>query len=288
MILPAIIFFVVFGYLPMVGSIIAFKEYNMKGGIFFSPWVGLYNFKFFFISGQAWLVTKNTILYNLAFMVSTTVLQMTMAIFLAEMTSKLYRKITQSLMFLPYFISWVIAAAFIYNIFNFEYGALNTLLKFLGHEPVNVYDMPGVWKYIMVIANNWKWLGYGSVLYLAAIMGIDTEIYESAEIDGANKFEKIIHITIPLLVPTIIVLTLLSVGRIFRGDFDMFYQLIGDAGNLLDSTDVIDTFVFRSLIRSGDYGMSSAAAFYQSVLCFFTITVVNWIVRKVDKENALY
>jgi putative aldouronate transport system permease protein len=288
MILPALLFFLLMAYLPMMGSLVAFKEYNIKDGLLFSPWSGLYNFKFFFISGKAWLVTKNTIFYNMIFIVTGNILQMGVAILLAEMTSKFYRKITQSLMFLPYFISWVIVGSFLYNIFNYEYGILNTILNYIGVEPINIYDMPGAWKYIIAFFNNWKWIGYGSVLYLAAIMGIPTELYEAAEIDGANTFQKIQKITIPLLKPTVIVLVLLSVGRIFRGDFDMFYQLVGDSGNLFEVTDVVDTFVFRALVKTQDIGMASAAAFFQSIMCFVTVIVVNGVVRKVDKDSALF
>lgn len=288
MILPAVMFFLVMAYLPMLGSIVAFKEYNIRDGLFFSPWSGFYNFKFFFISGKAWDITKNTMFYNVIFMITGNILQMGVAILLAEMTSKFFRKMTQSLMFLPYFISWVIVGSFVYNIFNYEYGILNTFLTNIGLQPVNVYDMSSAWKYIIVFFNNWKWIGYGSVLYLAAIMGIPTDIYEAAEIDGANAFQKIRKITIPMLIPTVIILVLLSVGRVFRGDFDMFYQLVGDAGNLFSVTDVIDTYVFRALVKTQDIGMASAAAFFQSVLCFVTVIIINGIVRKVDEDSALF
>jgi putative aldouronate transport system permease protein len=288
MLLPAVLFFLIIAYLPMLGSLVAFKEYNIRDGLLFSPWSGLYNFKFFFISGKAWHVVKNTMFYNTVFIITGNFLQMGVAILLAEMTSKFYRKLTQSLMFLPYFISWVIVGSFLYNIFNYEYGIINTILINFGLDPINVYGLPDAWKYIIIFFNNWKWVGYGSVLYLASIMSISVELYEASEIDGANVFQKIRRITIPLLKPTLIVLILLSIGRIFRGDFDMFYQLVGDSGNLFAATDVIDTFVFRALVRSQDIGMASAAAFFQSVMCFVTVIVVNGVVRKVDKDSALF
>jgi putative aldouronate transport system permease protein len=288
MLIPAILYFLIFAYIPMAGSIVAFKNFNFRDGIFFSQWNGIENFRYFFISGQALLVTKNTLLYNIAFIITTNALQITVAIFLSELSSKLFRKTAQTLMFLPYFISWVVVGSFVYNIFNYEFGIMNTTLKALGMHPVDVYSSPSVWKYILTVFCNWKWVGYGSVIYLAAIMGIDAELYEAAEIDGAGTLRKIYNITFPLLKPTAITLILLNVGRIFRGDFDMFYQIVGDSGNLFDATNVIDTFVFRALIRSNDFGMASASAFYQSVLCFVTIMIVNFIVRKVHRESALF
>ena len=288
MILPATIFFILFCYVPMFGSILAFKDYNVKDGIFLSPWSGLDNFRFLLVSGRLWLVTKNTVLYNLAFETTAPVLQCVVAIFLAEMSSKFIRKITQGMMFLPYFISWVIVGTFIYNLFNYDYGLLNSILKSFGLSPTDVYGNPDAWKYILLVFHNWKLVGYGSVLYLAAIMSIDQEIMEAAEIDRANIFTRIRCITIPYIIPTFTILFLLAIGRIFRGNFDMFYQIIGDNGTLFDKTDVIDTFTFRALLRSNDIGMSSASAFYQSVLCFITIIGANAFVRKISKDNALF
>jgi putative aldouronate transport system permease protein len=222
------------------------------------------------------------------FMIAGNALQITLAILLVEIRSKAFRKISQTVMFLPYFISWVVASTFVYNLFNFEFGTINTLLRSLGHEPIDVYSNPSAWKYILLFFNSWKWAGYGSIVYLAAILGIDQELYEAAEIDGAGVLSRIRRITLPLLTPTIIILALLHVGRIFRGDFDMFFQLVGDSGNLFDATNVIDTFVFRALIRNSDFGMASAAAFYQSVLCFGTILLVNFIIRKINRDYALF
>ena len=288
MILPAVVYFLVFAYIPMAGIIVAFKSYTYKGGLFFSPWAGFDNFKFFFTSGQAWIVTRNTFLFNITFMIVCNFLQILTAILLAEMAGKYYKKICQSVMFFPYFISWVVVGVFAYNLFNYEYGTINSMLKTMGMEPVNFYNTPGVWKYILVLFNSWKWIGYGSVMYLASIMGIDGECYEAAEIDGANVFQKIWCITLPMIKPTIIILMLLNLGRVLRGDFEMFYQLIGDNGQLFNATDVIDTFVFRSLISSNDIGMSSSAAFYQSIICFATIMIANSIVRRIEKDYALF
>ena len=191
-------------------------------------------------------------------------------------------------MFLPYFISWVVVSAFMYNFFNYDYGLVNNFLRALGNEPINIYSEPSYWYILLPVLYLWKWVGFGSVLYLSAISGIDQECYEAATIDGANMFQKIFKITLPLLKPTVVILLLLGVGRILRGEFDMFYNLIGNNGLLIDNTDIIDTLVFRSLLGTQDFGMASAAGFYQSVLCFLIIMIVNTIVRKVDSESALF
>ncbi|WP_079423944.1 ABC transporter permease subunit [Clostridium oryzae] len=288
MLLPATIYFFIFAYLPMAGVVIAFKSLDYSKGIFGSPWVGFDNFKFFFISGQAFSVTRNTILYNLAFILVNTCLQVTMAIFLAEIKGKYFKKITQSLMFLPYFISWVIVGVMVYNLFNFENGTLNSFLKALHLHTIDVYSKPTAWIFIIIIFSAWKNVGYGTVLYLAAIMGVDAEIYEAAEVDGANIFQRIFKITIPCLKPTMIILILLAIGNIFKGDFQMFYQLVGNNGPLFNVTDVIDTFTFRSLIQNSEAGMAAAAGLYQSVFCFITILTANYLVRRYDEDYSLF
>lgn len=287
MILPATIYFLVFAYIPMMGIVVAFKQYSFTDGIFGSPWNGLENFEFFFKTGQAWNVTKNTILYNSAFITINMTLQITTAIILSELVGKRLKKLFQSMMFLPYFLSWVVVGAFVYNIFNYESGFLNSFLISIGKEKINVYVNPGVWKYILVFFKAWKDVGYGSVLYLAAIVGIDQGMYEAAEIDGANIFQRIWHITIPALKPTMITLFLLSVSTIL-GDFQMFYNIVGNNGILYKSTDVIDTFTFRALMKMQEFGMSAATGFYQSVLCFIIILTVNKIVKSVNPDYALF
>jgi len=288
MVLPPTIFFLIFSYLPMAGMVVAFKKYNYTDGLFMSPWCGFENFKFFFIGGKALKVMVNTVAYNLAFIVTGLFVQVTTAIFLSEIGSRYFKKVTQTMMFLPYFLSWVVVGAFIYNIFNYEYGSLNTFLKSINFEPVNVYEEVWLWKYILVACNTWKWAGYGSLIYLAAIIGIDNELYESAEIDGASKFQKIRHITIPMITPQIVVLTLMAIGRIFRGDFGMFYQVTGNNPLLYNATDVIDTYVFRALLELQDFGMASAAGMLQSVLCFIFLIITNAVVRRIDKNYALF
>lgn len=288
MLIPAITYFLLFSYLPMTGVVVAFKNYNFRDGIFGSPWVGFDNFKYFFMSGQAWTVTRNTILYNVLFIVINTVLQMGLAILISEIGGKFFKKITQTAMFLPYFISWVVVGMIAYNFLNVEHGTINSLISKLGAEKINFYGTTWVWPIILVFFSAWKNVGYGTVLYLAAIMGIDTEIYEAAEIDGANIFQRIFKVTIPCLIPTLIILTLLAIGNIFRGDFQMFYQIVGNNGPLFNTTDVIDTFTFRSLIQSGEVGMSAAAGLYQSVFCFITIVFTNFLVKKYDTDYSLF
>jgi putative aldouronate transport system permease protein len=288
MLLPAMIHVLIFAYIPMAGILIAFEQYRYVDGLFGSPWVGLDNFRFLFLSGQALSITRNTFVYNILFMVVNTVLQITLAIFLSELTSKYFRKISQSVMFLPYFISWVIVGSIAYNIFNFEHGTLNGFLSLFGADPLDVYNSPSYWPLILVAFNAWKGLGYGMVIYLAAIISIDSEMYQSAEIDGANIFQRIRFITLPSIFPTIVILTLLSIGSIFRGDFGLFYQLIGDNGVLRDQTDIIDTFVYRSLTQTSEIGMASAAGLYQSVLCFALIMLTNYVVKRVQSDYALF
>jgi len=288
MLIPAVAYFLVFAYAPMAGSIVAFKEYDFAKGIFGSPWAGFTNFRFFFISGQAATVTRNTFLYNVMFLTTGNLLQMIVALFMSELKSAKYKKFSQTLLFLPHFISWVVVGAFMYNIFHYDIGLMNGFIRAIGGEPVNVYQRQDLWPLILGISNLWKGVGYGSIFYLAAIMGLPVEIYEAATIDGASIFKRIRYITIPLLMPTLATLLLLGVGSIFRSNFDMFYQTVGENGQLYATTDVIDTFVFRSLLRSFDFGMSSAAAFYQSILCFITIMTVNGIVRKIDYDYALF
>jgi putative aldouronate transport system permease protein len=288
MLSPAVLYFIIFSYIPMAGIIVAFKRFDYTGGIFGSPWIGFENFKFLFISGKIFEVARNTVLYNLVFLLVNTTLQITVAIMITEIAGKYFKKITQSVLFLPYFISWVVVGAFIYNLFNNEFGFLNTLLKTFHMEPVNIYDKPFAWAAILVVFCLWKNLGYGSVLYIAAISGIEREMYEAAEIDGANIFQRIYFITIPAISQTIVILILLQIGSVFRGDFSMFYQIIGENSMVYNATDVIDTFVIRSLTTIREFGMTSAAGLIQSVLCFVIINIANYSVRKVDKDYALY
>lgn len=288
MLLPGIIFFTIFSYLPMAGIGIAFQRFTFDGGILHSPWVGFHNFKFMFLSGDIWNVTKNTVFFNLLFILVNNSLEIICAIILAEITNKYFKKITQSLMFLPYFISWVVVGAFVYNVLNFETGSFNTLMKAINLPSFDFYNTPKIWILIVVLVCAWKNVGYGTIIYLSSVMGIDGEMYEAASIDGANIFQRIRHITIPSLVPTIVILILLSMGSIFRGDFSMFYQVTGNNAMLYSMTDVIDTYVTRSLITTSEFGMTAAAGLYQSVMCFVIIIIFNGLVKRYDKDYSLF
>jgi putative aldouronate transport system permease protein len=272
----------------MGGIIVAFKSYNYRKGILFSDWIGFDNFRYFFTSGKALQVTVNTLGYNLVFLACLTFFSILVALLVAEVAGRVYKKVCHTLMFLPYFISWVTASALMYNFFNYEFGLVNTILRSLGKEALDIYSEPAYWYFILPFLHVWKWVGFGSILYLASIMSIDQEQYESATIDGANSFQKIKYITIPSIVPTMVILLLLNLGQIFRGQFDMFYQLIGNNGLLMDATDIIDTLVFRSLVGTHDFGMTSSAGFYQSILCFLIIVSVNWVIKKRQPDYALF
>lgn len=288
MLIPALVVIIVFSYLPMSGLVLAFKNYRYDQGVFGSAWNGLENFRYLFSSGTGWLITKNTILYNLLNLITSQLLAIIIAVFITEINNKVFKKLTQSIIFLPYFISWVIVGTFVFAIFNYETGLLNNLITSLGGEAVNVYSMPGIWPFIICVFNAWKWCGYNSVIYIAAITGVDSEIYEAAAIDGATIFQRIRYITIPCIKPTVITMLLLQVGRIMRGDFEMFYQIVGNNGQLYNATDVIDTYVFRSLLQNANLGMTAAASFYQSVMCFVIIMIVNTIVKRIDADYALF
>lgn len=288
MLVPALLLITIFSYFPMSGLLLAFKDYRYNLGIFGSEWNRLENFKFFFISGTGLSVTKNTILYNLINLSTSQILAVIVAIIITEIRGRYFKKITQSLIFLPYFVSWVLVGTLVYNLFNYETGMVNSVMKSLSLDPVNLYAMPGIWIWIIVFFNSWKWVGYNSVIYIAAITGVDSQCYEAASIDGANIFQKIRYITFPAIRPTIITVILLNLGRILRGDFQMFYQIIGNNGQLFKNSDIIDTFVFRSLLQSSDLGMTAAASFYQSILCFIIIVTVNAIVKRIDADYALF
>lgn len=288
MLAPSVILVVALAYLPMSGLILAFKNYRFDLGVFGSKWNGLENFRYLFSSGTGWLITKNTILYNLFNLITSQLLAILIAIFITEINAKLFKKVTQSIIFLPYFISWVIVGTFVYAIFNYETGLLNNIITTFGGDKVNVYSMPGAWPFIICIFNAWKWCGYNSVIYIAAITGVDSETYEAAAVDGATIFQRIRFITLPCIKPTVITMLLLQVGRILRGDFEMFYQIVGNNGQLFNATDVIDTYVFRSLLQNSNLGMTAAASLYQSVLCFAIIMLVNAVVKRIDSDYALF
>lgn len=288
MLLPAVVYVITFSYIPMGGIIVAFKRFSFTKGFLGSPWCGLENFRFLFISDKLWPLMRNTLLYNIAFITVGIILEVGFAIIVNELGSKWFKKVFQSFMFLPFFISWVVVLAIVDAIFGYDSGIINNLLQSLGMERFNVYVNAAPWPFLLVFFKAWKQTGYGSIVYLAAITGMDQEIVDAAEIDGANIWQRIRYITIPSLKPTIIIMTLLAVGNIFRGDFGMFYQLIGNNSVLLEVGDILDLYIYRAMVSSSNLGMASAAGFYQSILCFFTILAANWMVRKYDSEYSLF
>lgn len=290
--IPGAIWFLVFAYLPMFGVIVAFKRWRIHGGFFESlmnsKWVGFDNFKFLFQSSDAWLITKNTVLYNIVFIILGIVLPVTLAILLNELLNKKLAKFYQSSMFLPYFLSWVVVSYCLYAFLSPEKGYVNGILQSMGGKGISWYTEPKYWPFIIIFMSQWKAVGYGTVVYLASICGIDKSYYEASMIDGASKFQQIKYITVPLLKPVMIIMFITSIGGMFRGDLGLFYQLPKDSGALYPVTNVIDTYVYRGLMNLGDIGMSSAASLYQSFVGLILIVTSNAIVRKVDEENAFF
>lgn len=293
MVLPGAVWFFFFSYLPMVGTVIAFKEYRFSKDGFWasivnSKWVGFDNFKFLFSTDDAYIITRNTLLYNIAFITIGLVLSVVLAVVLSEIVNKKLAKLYQTAMFLPYFLSWVIVGYFAFSFLSSERGMLNQIFEYFGWDAVQWYADPTFWPYILVFVYLWKAVGYSSVVYLASIMGIDKSLYEAAMIDGANKWQQIRSITLPMLSPIITIMTLLAIGKIFYADFGLFYQVPRDSGTLYSVTNVIDTYVYRGLKTTGEIGMSTAAGLYQSVVGFALVMFSNYIVRKFNKDSALF
>lgn len=291
MTVPALIFFVTFSYIPMLGIYYAFIDYDFSLGMLKSPFVGMKNFQYFISGGwDAPIVylTRNTILYNVVFIFLGNVLQCFFAVLITTIGGKIFKRVAQSIMLLPHFVSYVIVGTICYNIFNSNYGVLNTALKAMGGEAVSVYLIDWVWPFIITVFYLWKGTGYGMVVYLAAIMGFDREMYEAAKIDGCNIFKEIRYITLPLLKPTFIMLVLFSLGGIMRGQFDLFYNLIQRNGQLFRLTDVLDTYIYRAMTVNFNLGTSTAAGLFQSVFGFIVVVTVNQMIRKKNPENALF
>lgn len=288
MCLPAIIFFTVFNYCPLPGIYIAFTNYNFRDGIFGSPFAGFKNFEFLIKSGQLWLLTRNTILYNLVFIFWGNLLQITLAVMLNEIGSRIFKKAAQTMMFLPYFISAVLIGAIMFNILNYDTGALNTLIRQTGGNPLKIYSMAGAWPFIIVFCQMWQQTGYGSVVYFAAICGIDANIIEAAEVDGATSIQRIRYIILPGLKPTFIILLLFSLGGIMKGNFGLFWNLVGMNSQLFGTTDIIETAVYRMMMSQNNFSTSSAVGLYQSAFGFALVMLCNWLVKRIDPDYALF
>lgn len=288
MCLPAVVFFLVFSYGPMPGAYIAFTDFNYYDGIFGSPFVGFRNFEFLIKSGQLWLLTRNTILYNVAFIVLGNVLQITIALMLNEIRSKYFKKVSQTLMFLPYFVSVVLVGVIAFNLLNYDTGAVNALIVQAGGNPLKIYSMAGLWPFIIVLAQLWQSTGYGSIVYFAAIMGLDQSMFEAAAIDGASAWQRVRYIILPSLKPTFVILLLFSLGGIMRGNFGLFWNLVGNNAQLYQTTDIIETSVYRMLVSQNNFTTSTAVGLYQSLFGFVLVMVVNWIVRRINSDYALF
>ena len=287
--LPGIAYLIINNYIPMFGIFLAFKDYSFMKGVFGSDWCGIENFRFLFQTKDALIMTRNTILYNIAFIIIGTVISIIIAIFMCELGEKARVKFFQGALLLPNLLSWVVIAFIAYAFLNADTGFINnTILKAMGKDPVSWYNNASAWPGILILVFLWKNMGYQSIVYMASISGIDKSLYEAAAIDGASKRKQIFSITLPLLKPTVVMLVLMAVGRIFYSDFGLFYQVPQNSGALFNVTQTIDTYVYRGLMERSSVGMSAAAGFYQSVVGFILVLLANYAVRNVDSDNALF
>lgn len=287
MTMPGMLFLLLFSYMPMFGILIAFKDYRFSDGIWGSKWVGFKNFEFLFATKDVWRITANTFMLNALFILCGLLMSILLALLMYEVKNRFLGAVFQSTYFLPYLLSWVLVGYFIYAMLTTD-GFVNQILEHFGIETVSWFTSPAYWPLILVLVSIWKGAGYTSIIYLSSMLGINTEYYEAARIDGATKIQQIFYITLPQIAPVITIMLLLQIGRIFYADFGLFYNVTRDSGMLYSTTDVIDTYVFRMLRKVGDFGMASAAGFYQAIVGFVLVFVSNSIVRKMDKDNALF
>lgn len=289
MAMPAVIIMILFNYVPMFGLILAFKDFNFAKGIWGSDWCGLDNFRYLFMVGEtAWRLTRNTVFYYLIFTVVNTIGSVMLAIGINEMVFSKTGRTFQSFMILPTFISYIAVSFVVYAFLKNDTGILNRLIVALGGENIRFYQDSSVWPVILVIVNMWKQIGYGSVLYLSVLAGIDPNLYEAASIDGASTRQKMWYITLPMLVPMVIVRTLMGLGRIMHSDTGLFYQVTKNSPALYDTTQVLDSYVLNAIMTSTDYGVTAATTFYQSVIGFLMVVGTNMIIRKISPDNALF
>lgn len=294
--LPTVIWYVLFSFLPMFGTLLAFKDYQLSpgkgffGSFFDSEWVGFEKFKFLFMRDDMGAIFGKTIGYNLIFILLGVVVPVTLAIMISNLYSQHYGKVCQTAMFLPHFMSWVVASYFVFAFLSPEQGLVTKIMASFGMETFNFYgaEATGLWPFIIIVLNVWKTTGYGMVVYLASITGIDSTYYEAAVIDGASKWQQVKKITLPLLKPIMIIMSIMAVGRIFNSDFGLFYQATKNATALYPATQTLDVLIYNMLSKSTDLGMSSAAALFQSAAGCVTILVANWVVTKIDSESAFF
>lgn len=287
MLLPGLIVMLINNYMPMFGLVFAFRKMDTVKKLFGSGWNGLGNFKFLFESKDAWIITRNTIGYNVVFILVGITLPVIMAICLNELRNKKGAEIYQSIYFIPHFLSWVVVSYIVFSLLSSDYGVINSILEKTGHEKILWYFKSKYWPFILVLVNTWKWTGYDTIVYLAAVTGINQELYEAAAVDGASRFQQIWNITIPSLVPLAITLVLLRLGRMFYTDMGLFYTVPKNSGLLFKVTDTIDTYVYRAFSVTGNIGLSAAAGFCQSILGFVIILGFNALVRKYDEDSAI-
>ncbi|MBE7059237.1 MAG: sugar ABC transporter permease [Ruminococcaceae bacterium] len=288
LLIPGIILLITFAYIPMLGIIIAFKDYRNNLGIFGSKWVGFKNFKFFFSSQDAWRIGRNTVGYGLMFIITGIIVSVFVAILLYEIKNRIALKFYQTTMILPHFLSWVIVGYITYILLEPNMGVINRIIQNFGGEGKQWYSTPKYWVGILPIVNLWKNVGLKCIMYYAALMGIDDQLFEAAEIDGANRFQQILHITLPSLIPIMTILTILDVGNIIKGDFGLFYTIPRDIGLLYPTTDIIDTYVYRGLRTGDDIGITTAVGLFQSVVGLIMVVGTNKIVKKISPENSLF
>ena len=287
MMIPGFLYLIINNYIPMFGIIVAFKNYNYSLGIFGSKWNGLKNFKFLFKTKDAFTITRNTLVYNAVFILGNS-LGILIAILLNEIRSKMAKKTYQTIILLPFLLSIVIVSYIVYGIFSTEFGIANHMLTSLGKDRISWYSTPKYWPFILTFINLWKNMGYNTVLYYATLIGIDVSYYEAAVVDGASRWQRIRYITIPSLIPTITIMVLMAISRIFYSDFGLFYQVPLNSGPLIDVTNTIDTYVYRGLRENSNIGMSAAAGLYQSVVGFIMVIAANTLVKRMGNGNELF
>ena len=288
MMIPGFLYLIINNYIPMFGIIVAFKNYNYSLGIFGSKWNGLKNFKFLFKTKDAFTITRNTLVYNAVFIILGNSLGILIAILLNEIRSKMAKKTYQTIILLPFLLSIVIVSYIVYGIFSTEFGIANHMLTSLGKDRISWYSTPKYWPFILTFINLWKNMGYNTVLYYATLIGIDVSYYEAAVVDGASRWQRIRYITIPSLIPTITIMVLMAISRIFYSDFGLFYQVPLNSGPLIDVTNTIDTYVYRGLRENSNIGMSAAAGLYQSVVGFIVVIAANTLVKRMGNGNELF
>ncbi len=288
MLIPGAVYLMINNYAPMAGIVVAFKNYNYQKGIFGSDWNGIKNFAFLFKTKDAWTITRNTICYNLVFIILGTIAAITVAILLSELKNTRAKKTYQTIILLPFLVSIVVVSYIVYGFLSTEYGLVNHLLQRFGSDKISWYSTEKYWPVILVMVHAWKNIGYNTILYYATLMGIDTSYYEAAVVDGATRWQRVRYITLPSLIPTISILTLMSISKIFYSDFGLFYQVPMNSGPLIDVTNTIDTYVYRGLMETSNIGMSAAAGVYQSVVGFILVITANKLVSKFDEDSALF